>query len=69
MKARTKTLAVTRSTSPTGSRSRPLTPARIRGLHAKLDELIQSNDSVGLKAVVSLIDTLNRHHKDQSGAA
>ena len=41
------------------SRSK-LTPARARALHAKLDKLIQSNDRLGLKAVISLIDTLVR---------
>ena len=37
-----------------------LTPARARALHAKLDKLIQSNDSGFLNAVVLLMDTLSR---------
>jgi hypothetical protein len=37
-----------------------LTPARAREMHAKLDELIQSNDRLGLNAVVLLMDTLSR---------
>ena len=70
MKTRSKTPAVTRSTSPRGSRSRRLkllsfplrmvdgsllTPARIRGLHALLDELIQIR-ATGVPAIVGTIE-------------
>jgi hypothetical protein len=34
-----------------------LTPARIRGLHSKLDELIRINHSISLRPIVGTIES------------